>query len=145
MQAFPPRLDAEGQQTHLIKWHILHTHRHPKFFGGVGSRYGVRHAIFEHKRRFLRLTLQVLGHPQPVSPIHCDNITAAGIANGTAKKQKPQLMEKHYFFICNQVKNSVVDVRSTVKERDSCRSSATISLSLRVANLGARTSNFLYI
>ena len=32
-----------------------------------------------------RLTLEELGHPQPKTPIHCDNATAVGIANNTVK------------------------------------------------------------
>ena len=34
----------------------------------------------------LRLVLEELGHPQPPTPIHCNNKTAAGIANHTVKK-----------------------------------------------------------
>jgi hypothetical protein len=37
--------------------------------------------------RVLRLTLQELGHPQPPTPINCDNETAVGIYNGTVKQQ----------------------------------------------------------
>ena len=35
-----------------------------------------------------RLTLQELGHPQPPTPIHCDNKTTAGIVNGTVKQHQ---------------------------------------------------------
>jgi hypothetical protein len=34
-----------------------------------------------------RLTLEEMGHPQPPTPIHCDNSTAVGIANNTIKRQ----------------------------------------------------------
>jgi len=37
--------------------------------------------------KILRLVLQELGHQQPLTPIHCDNATAAGITNDTVKKQ----------------------------------------------------------
>ena len=33
----------------------------------------------------LRLILEEMGHPQPPTPIHCDNKTATGIANDTVK------------------------------------------------------------
>ncbi len=33
------------------------------------------------------LTLEELGHPQPKTPIHCNNATAVGIANNSVKKQ----------------------------------------------------------
>ena len=35
--------------------------------------------------RLIRLTLKELGHPQPPTPMHCDNAAAAGIANGSVK------------------------------------------------------------
>ena len=35
--------------------------------------------------KITRLTLEELGHPQPPTPIHCDNVTAAGLANNTVK------------------------------------------------------------
>ena len=43
--------------------------------------------------RIMRLTLQKMGHPQPATPIHCDNMTATGIANDTIKKQRSRSME----------------------------------------------------
>jgi hypothetical protein len=35
-----------------------------------------------------RLTLAKMGHPQPQTPVHCDNSTAVGIANNTIKRQQ---------------------------------------------------------
>jgi hypothetical protein len=35
-----------------------------------------------------RQTLTDLGHPQPKTPVHCDNATAVGIANNTVKRQR---------------------------------------------------------
>ncbi len=34
------------------------------------------------------LTLEELGHPQPKTPIHCNNATAVGIASNTVKRQQ---------------------------------------------------------
>jgi hypothetical protein len=34
-----------------------------------------------------RTTLHNLGHPQPRTPVHCDNATAVGIASNTVKRQ----------------------------------------------------------
>ncbi len=34
-----------------------------------------------------RMTLKELGHPQPKTPVHCNNATAVGIANNTVKQQ----------------------------------------------------------
>jgi hypothetical protein len=35
---------------------------------------------------FFCQTLANIGHPQPKTPIHCDNATAIGIANNTVKR-----------------------------------------------------------
>eukprot|EP00804_Cyclotella_cryptica_P007932 CCRYP_019848-RA/>CCRYP_019848-RA protein AED:0.05 eAED:-0.05 QI:0/-1/0/1/-1/1/1/0/1335 len=53
--------------------------------------------------RILRLILHKLGHPQLPTPIHCDNSTAAGIANNTVKRQRSRSMEMRYFWIADQV------------------------------------------
>ena len=50
----------------------------------------------------LRLNHKKLGHPQPPTPMHCDNATAAGIANGSVKQQRSRAMEMRYFYICDQ-------------------------------------------
>jgi hypothetical protein len=49
------------------------------------------------KRMIFRLTLEELGHPQPKTPINCDNATAVGIANNTVKRQQSCSMEMQYF------------------------------------------------
>jgi hypothetical protein len=53
--------------------------------------------------RIIRLILHELGHTQPPTPIHCDNSTAAGIANNTIKRQRSRSMEMRYFWIADQV------------------------------------------
>ena len=60
--------------------------------------------------KIIRLILHELGHPQPPTPIHCDNKTAVGIANNTVKKQRSRAMEMRYFWVCDQVKNGHVAV-----------------------------------
>lgn len=61
--------------------------------------------------RVIRLILQELGHPQPPTPIHCDNSTAAGIANNTVKRQRSRSMEMRYFWIADQVARKLFDVQ----------------------------------
>jgi len=61
--------------------------------------------------RIIRLTLAELGHPQPPTPIHCDNATATGIAMDTVKKQRSRSMEMRYFAITDRVKQKEFDVR----------------------------------
>ena len=55
--------------------------------------------------KIIRLTLKELGHPQPPTPTHCDNATAAGIAKKTVKRQRSRSMEMRYFYICDLVKH----------------------------------------
>ena len=38
--------------------------------------------------KIIRLTLEELEHPQPPTPMHCNNATAASIANNTVKQQR---------------------------------------------------------
>jgi hypothetical protein len=44
-----------------------------------------------------RQTMSDMGHPQPKTPVHCDNATALGIGNNTIKRQLLRSMEMHYF------------------------------------------------
>ena len=46
-----------------------------------------------------RQTLNDLGHPQPRTPVHCNNATAVGIANNTVKRQRSRSMEMRFFWI----------------------------------------------
>ena len=54
--------------------------------------------------RVLQVTLVEMGHPQPPTPIHCNNATTAGIANETVKKHRSRPMEMRYFYSCEQVR-----------------------------------------
>ena len=60
--------------------------------------------------KIIRLTLEELGHPQPPTPVHCDNATAAGIANDTIKKQRSRAMEMRFFWVTDQVQRKLFDV-----------------------------------
>eukprot|EP00956_Cyclotella_meneghiniana_P029456 scaffold71333_cov23-Cyclotella_meneghiniana.AAC.1 len=59
----------------------------------------------------IRLILHELGHQQPPTPIHCDNSTAAGIANNTVKRQRSRSMEMRYFWVADQVQRKQFDVK----------------------------------
>ncbi len=49
------------------------------------------------------LTLADMGHPQPKTPMHCNNATAVGITNNTIKRQHSQLMEMRFFWVRDKV------------------------------------------
>ena len=61
--------------------------------------------------KVLRMTLKEMGHPQPPTPVHCDNLTSTGIANDTIKKQHSRLMEMRFFWVADQVKMGNFDVQ----------------------------------
>ncbi len=58
-----------------------------------------------------RLTLEKMGHPQPLTLIHCNNSTAVGIANNTVKRQRSQSMEMHFFWVADAVKQGKFDIK----------------------------------
>jgi hypothetical protein len=58
-----------------------------------------------------RLTLKKLGHPQPCTPVHCDNATTVGIANNTIKRQRSRSMEMRYFWIGDKVAQKAYTIK----------------------------------
>jgi hypothetical protein len=44
-----------------------------------------------------------MGHPQPKTPVHCDNATAVGIGNNTIKRQRSRSMEMRYFWVGDKI------------------------------------------
>jgi hypothetical protein len=59
----------------------------------------------------LSLTLEELGHPQPKTPIHCNNATAVVITDNTVKRQQSHCMEMRYFWVCDKVAQDAYDVK----------------------------------
>lgn len=70
-------------------------------------------ALFTNARqgKIMRLALEEMGHPQPPTPIHTDNSTAAGISNSTVKRQRSRAMDMRYFWIVDQVDQNNFDVQ----------------------------------
>ena len=60
--------------------------------------------------RIARLILQEMGHPQPPTPISCDNSTTCGIVNNTIKRHRSRSMEMQYFYVNDQVDNKQFEV-----------------------------------
>ena len=49
------------------------------------------------------LTLDEMGHQQPLTPIHVDNTTDVGIVNNTIKRQRCRAMNMRNFgLLCNE-------------------------------------------
>jgi hypothetical protein len=58
-----------------------------------------------------RLTLEEMGHPQPPTPVHCNNSTALGIVNNTVKRQRSRLMEMRFFWVADGVEQMKFDIK----------------------------------
>jgi hypothetical protein len=59
----------------------------------------------------IRLTLEEMSHPQPPTPIHCDNSTTVGIANNTVKQQRSCSMEMRFFWVADAVEQGRFDIK----------------------------------
>ena len=55
-------------------------------------------------------TLKDLGHPQPKTPVHCDNAMAVGIASNIVKLQQSRSMEMHFFWVGDKVAQEMYDI-----------------------------------
>ncbi len=55
-------------------------------------------------------TLSDMGHPQPKTPVHCDNATAVGISNNTIKQQQLRSMEMQYFWVGDKVADKMYNL-----------------------------------
>jgi hypothetical protein len=52
-----------------------------------------------------------MGHPQPPTPVHCNNSTAVGIANNTVKQQRSCLMEIRFFWVADTVEQRKFNIK----------------------------------
>ena len=69
-------------------------------------------ALFLNTQELIRLCLALknMGHPQPPTPIHCDNKCAVGIVNDSIKQQRLRSMNMQYFWTRDQQNNGVIEV-----------------------------------
>ena len=90
----------------MVKWGAIHTLCVILKFVASSAAEAELGALFLNAKagKIIRLILEELGHPQPPTPIHCDNSTCVGITNGTVKQQRSRSMEMRYFWIVDQVK-----------------------------------------
>ena len=52
----------------------------------------------------IRHTLAEMGHPQPPTPIQCDNTVATGLANDTIKPKRTKAMDMRFYWIKDRVR-----------------------------------------
>ncbi len=58
-----------------------------------------------------RKKLADMGHPQPKTPVHCNNATAVGIENNTIKRQRSRSMEMRFFWVGDKVAQDMFKIR----------------------------------
>jgi hypothetical protein len=52
-----------------------------------------------------------MGHPQPQTPVHCNNATAVGITNNTIKRQRLRCMDMRFFWVGDKVAQEMYKLR----------------------------------
>ena len=55
-------------------------------------------------------TLHNLGHPQPRTPVHCDNATAVGIASNMVKRQRARAMEMRFMWVGDKIAQQMYEL-----------------------------------
>jgi hypothetical protein len=103
-----------SHQTHQIEWGIFYLVWISRFIVASAA-YAELRALFLNCKQttIFRLTLEEMGHPQPPTSIHCDNLTAVGIVNKTIKRQQSQSMEIHFFWVADAVEQEIFNISNT--------------------------------
>jgi hypothetical protein len=57
-----------------------------------------------------RLTLTKMGHPQPRTPVHCNNYTAVGITNNSVERQRLCSIEMRIVWVGDKIAQAMYDV-----------------------------------
>jgi hypothetical protein len=57
-----------------------------------------------------RLAQKEMGHPQPKTPVRCNNATAVGIATNFIKQQHPYSMEMQFFWVGGKMAQGMSDI-----------------------------------
>ncbi len=119
MRPFLHGLVSQGWRSHQIKRRILCAILRFVVASATEAELG---ALFLNCKEgiIFCMTLKELGHPQPKTPIHCNNATTVGIANNTVKRQQSRSMEMRYFWVCDKVAQDVYDIKWQPWKRDSC-------------------------
>jgi hypothetical protein len=102
-------LDAKKWRAHLfersISCQLNYTAVHRRISGGLGALYhNCQMGII------FRLTLKEMGHLQPKTPVHCNNVTAVGIATNSIKQQHLHSMEMRFFWVGDKIAQNMYDV-----------------------------------
>jgi hypothetical protein len=111
MQPLFHGMDAKKWQSHQLKWSFLYKHNNFKICCHLSDEAELR-ALFHNCQDgiIFHQTLADLVHSQQKTPVHCDNVTVAGIANNTIKRQRSRSMEMRFFWIGDKVAQGIYDV-----------------------------------
>ncbi len=93
MRAFLHGLEARPHKTYQIEWHLFYTLCNFTF-----CRCFHRQAwcFIPQLQTIFSLTLEEMGHPQPPTPINCNNSMTVGITNNIVKQQCSHSMEMQF-------------------------------------------------
>jgi hypothetical protein len=54
--------------------------------------------------------LTEMGHPQPKTPVHCNNAMAVRVANNSIKRQQSRSMKMRFFWVGDKIAQNMYDV-----------------------------------
>ncbi len=113
MWAFFHGMNAKKWRAHQNKWCILHERDNPEICGGIsgGSQTGCPLPQLSRRDNIPANIGGDMGHPQPKTPVHCNNATAVGIVNNTIKRQQSRSMEMRFFGVGNKVAQDMYALR----------------------------------
>ncbi len=72
--------------------------------------------------------LEDMGHPQPKTPVHCDNATAVGITDSTITRRRSRSMEMRLFWISSKVAQDTTTDLTIVALFTSCNLRVSLGL-----------------
>jgi hypothetical protein len=99
-----PQVDAKRQRAIWLNRAFHVSTRSLRFFADASTAKVKLGALYHNCQTgsIFWLTLAKMGHPQPKTPVYCDNTIAAGIENNTIKRQRSWSMEMRYFWTCEK-------------------------------------------
>jgi hypothetical protein len=111
MWTFFHGMDTKKWRTHSFEWAFHVSSTILRFVVASAAEAELR-ALYHICQMgiIFRLTLTEIGHPQPKTPVHCNNAMAVGIANNSIKRQRSRSMEMRFFWVGDKIAQNMYDV-----------------------------------
>ncbi len=106
MQTLLYGMETQSHSANQIEWSIFHLVWNITVCHCIRSRGRIGALILRNCKQatIFLLTLEEMGHPQLLTPVHCNNSTAVGIANNTVKHQRSRSTEMRFSGLLMQSK-----------------------------------------